>query len=400
MQKSSRSDLITIGVAYLSFIGLGLNAGLLGLAWPSIQAEFNARLDAAGILLFASTIGYLIASFYSGAAAYRIGVGRMFALGGALMSLGLLGSALTQSWWILTIMLVMTGLGSGLIDAGLNSYLAQHHSARAMNWLHACFGIGVTVGPLIMTALLAASIAWRWGYAIVSAYVLFIMILFLVTLPHWKGVVAHTEAAPRKRSSMWTILKMPVVWMGIVMFGVYAGLEATPGQWVYTWFTQARSIAAESAGLWVSIYWGSFTIGRIFFGAIITRLNTLALLRGCMLGAVFGALLLWWNPVEWVGFAGLTILGFAQAPLFPVLVSNTPGRVGAHNAPDVIGFQVAFAGVGVAALPALAGVLAQHISLDTVPVFILCAAALVFILHELSVAQAGRIAAQAAAAGD
>ena len=59
------------------------------------------------------------------------------------------------------------------------------------------------------------------------------------------------------------------------MFFIYAGLEATPGQWVFTCFTQARGIAEETAGLWVSIYWGSFTIGRIFFGAIITRLNTL-----------------------------------------------------------------------------------------------------------------------------
>ncbi len=400
MQNSSRSDLITIGVAYLSFIGLGLNAGLLGLAWPSIQTEFNARLDAASILFVASTIGYLIASFYSGTVAFRVGVGRMLALGGALLALGLLGAALTQSWWLLAGALLLTGLGGGLIDAGLNSYLAQHHGARAMNWLHACFGVGVTVGPLIMTALLAASVSWRWGYAIVSACIVGVMVLFLLTQPHWKGVIAQTDTPQRERRSMWATLRMPAVWMGIALFFLYAGLEATPGQWVFTWFTQARGILEESAGLWVSIYWGSFTIGRIFFGAIITRLNTLTLVRGCMLGALFGAFLLWWNPVDWIGFAGLTILGFAQAPIFPVLVSDTPRRVGAHNAPDAIGFQVAFAGVGIAALPSLAAVLAQNISLDTVPMFIFGSAVLVLIVHEMSVAQSARIAERAAAAGD
>jgi fucose permease len=117
-----------------------------------------------------------------------------------------------------------------------------------------------------------------------------------------------------------------------------------------------------------------------------------------MLGAIVGAFLLWWNPEAWVGFAGLTILGFAQAPLFPVLVSETPRRVGAHNAPNAVGFQVAFAGLGIAILPSLAGVLAQNISLDTIPVFIFVAAIFVFILHEMSVAQGTRIAQRAAAA--
>ncbi len=402
MQKSARSDLITIVVAYLGFIGIGLNAGLLGLAWPSIQQEFSARLDAVGILLFASTIGYLTASFYSGTLAFRLGVGRMMALGGAVLAVGLMIAALTQSWWLLAAALLLSGLGGGVIDAGTNSYISQHHGARTMNWLHAAFGVGVTVGPLIMRQLLASSLSWRYGYAIVSGCIVAVTVLFLMTLPLWKGVVAQTESAPRPRSSIWTTLRMPAVLMGILLFGVYAGMEATPGQWVYTWFTQARNIAADSAGLWVSIYWGSFTIGRIFFGAIITRLNTLALVRGCMLGAAFGAFLLWWNPVAWIGFAGLTIIGFAQAPIFPVLVSDTPRRVGAQNAPDAIGFQVAFAGLGISILPALAGVLAQNFGLDTVPAFIFCSAVLVFILHELSVAQGARIQRQQAAeaAGD
>ncbi|MFN8563814.1 MAG: hypothetical protein U0703_19850 [Anaerolineae bacterium] len=172
----------------------------------------------------------------------------------------------------------------------------------------------------------------------------------------WKSVIVpESDGMPAKRASLGSILRMPIVLIGIAMFFLYAGLEATPGQWVYTLFTQERGIAEEAAGLWVSICRGSFTIGRIFFGAIHHRVNSLTLLRGCMLGVVFGALLV---PVEirWRGSAspGLTVLGFAQAPLFPVMVSNTPRRVGAANAANAIGFQVAGAGIGVAILPALA----------------------------------------------
>ncbi len=36
--------------------------------------------------------------------------------------------------------------------------MATHHSARTVNWLHACYGVGVTRGPVIMTRVLMANL--------------------------------------------------------------------------------------------------------------------------------------------------------------------------------------------------------------------------------------------------
>ncbi len=390
MQRSSRLDLLTIGLAYLGFIGLGLNAGLIGVAWPSMQAEFGVPLDAVGYLLLASTAGYLTASFFSGPLAYRFGMGRLLLIGGIAMTSALIVIAIAHTWLLLIAIMLISGIGSGLIDAGLNAYLAQHHGERAMNWLHASFGVGITISPLILTAIITADQSWRLGYWIVGAFIGVVALFYFATMGWWRSIVPDTGDQPARRISMRSTLRMPVVWMGILMFFLYAGLEATPGQWVFTYFTQARGIVEESAGLWVSIYWGSFTIGRIFFGAIITRLNTRMLLRVLMIAAIISAVLIWWNPVDWVGFIGLTVLGFAQAPMFPVLISNTPRRVGIEHAPNAIGFQVSGAGIGIAALPALAGVLANNISLEIIPPFIVTAAVLMIILYELSLMQAAR----------
>jgi len=38
-------------------------------------------------------------------------------------------------------------------------------------------------------------------------------------------------------------------------------MEGSAGQWPYTLFTEARSVAPATAGLWVSIYWASVTVG-------------------------------------------------------------------------------------------------------------------------------------------
>ncbi len=391
MQRSSRLDVLTIGLAYLGFIGLGMNAGLIGVAWPSMQAEFGVPLDAVAYLLLASTAGYLTASFFSGPLAYRFGIGRLLLVGGLAMASALIIIATSNSWLLLIAVMLISGIGSGIIDAGLNAYLAQHHGERAMNWLHAAFGVGITISPLILTAVFAADQSWRLGYWIVAAFIGVVALCYLATMGWWRSIVPQTGDKPARRVSMRSTLRMPVVWMGIAMFFLYAGLEATPGQWVFTYFTQARGIVEESAGLWVSIYWGSFTIGRIFFGAIITRLNTRILLRVLIITAIISALLIWWNPVDWVGFVGLTVLGFAQAPMFPVLVSNTPRRVGVEHAPNAIGFQISGAGIGVAALPALAGVLANNISLEIIPPFIFTAGILILVLYELSLMQAARM---------
>jgi len=399
--QNSRSDLRTIIASYLGFIGLGMTGGLLGLAWPTMRLEFNVPLDAIGIILLANTVGYLSASFLSGPIAFRFGAGRMLAGAAFASALGMFAFSINHTWALFIVIMLIAGFGFGLLDAGTNAYVAQHHGTRAMNWLHGSFGIGATVGPLIMGKVLHDGLSWREGYTIVGGVMVLVAVMFIVTQSWWRDVIVEGETSNARRKSVADVLRMPAVWFGIALFFLYAGLEATPGTWVYTLFTEGRGIALDTAAQWVSIYWGSFTVGRFFFGAIITRVNTLTLTRFCMIGMGIGALLLWWNQAPWLGFAGLTLLGFMEAPLFPIFVSDTPKRVGIENAGNAIGFQVAGAGFGVAMLPAIAGVLANNISLGVIPPFLFGIAIAVIVLHEFSVAQGNRVnAAAASTVGD
>ncbi len=63
-------------LAYIAFIALGMPDGLLGVAWPSIRADFSIPLDALGMLLTASVAGYMTASFLNGPLISRFGVDR------------------------------------------------------------------------------------------------------------------------------------------------------------------------------------------------------------------------------------------------------------------------------------------------------------------------------------
>jgi len=93
-----------------------------------------------------------------------------------------------------------------------------------------------------------------------------------------------------------------------------------------------------------------------------------ALVQGSIAGAILGAVLLWWNPIEIISLLGVARIGFAIAPIFTGLVSRTSERVGPHFAANTIGMQMGAAGLGASLIPSLVGVLARNISLEVVPI--------------------------------
>lgn len=384
-QPTRRPAIVLLALAYVGFISLGLPDGLLGVGWPSIRQTFGLPLDALGALLTTAAIGYLVSSFGSGWVLTRLSVGALLALSGLATATTLLVYALTPAWWLMVTVGLMGGLGAGAIDAGLNTYVATHHSARTLNWLHAAFGLGATLGPLVMITVLQNDLPWRWGYAMVGTAQLGLAACFVATRTWWETSSTAPEATPAPpapAASTWSTLRLPAVWFGIVFFFVYTGVEVTAGQWAFTLFTTSRAVPPATVGVWISIYWGGLMVGRILFGIFVDVAPLRTLLRWSLGAIVFGALLVWLNIANIVSFLGLALMGLALAPVFPSVIATTPRRLGAAHAANGVGFQIAAAGLGAALLPAAVGVLADRISIEVVgPVLVVTSSAL-FVLHE------------------
>jgi fucose permease len=384
------SQLLLVGIAYLGFVGLGLSGAMLGVAWPSMREAFSLPLDRLGILLVTGMIGGLVASSSSGPLISRLGVGRLLLVSAILNTVGLLGYGLAPGWWVIVPLGLATGLGSGVIDAGLNTYFAANHSTKLMNWLHACFGIGATLGPIVMRFSLAVGGSWRWGYVAAGLLHAVFAVCFWLTRDRWtlaQAPDAVHQAAPleeAKGARAIDTLKLPLVWVGVVLFFLYTGVENTTGQWSYSLLTEARSVVPDVAAFWASAYWGSLTVGRIVFGFVTDRLGIERSLRLAMLGAISAAVLIWWNAVNLFGLLGLALMGFAVSPLFPLSVSATPRRVGAKHAANAIGFQIALGGLGFSLWPSLAGVLAERMGLEIIGPFLLLTSVAMFLLHEVA----------------
>jgi fucose permease len=386
---------MVVGVGFFSFVALGMPGGLLNVAWsPAIRETFGLSLDAVGLMYLASTLGYCLASSATGRLTARLGMARLLVASSVFGALGLLGIAIAPGWGVLLGLSLLTGAGGGILDGGMNIYFAASFGPRLMNWLHACFGIGATIGPWLMTAILKGGGSWRWGYGVAALLYAVLTALLLLTARRWRmGREAASSTGPRTAAARET-LRLPFVWLGIGLFMVYTGLEVSAGQWSFSLFTDARGVALDVAGMWVGIYWGSFTVGRILFGAIVEKVRAEVLIRLCIGVEALAALLLWWSPVPMAGFLALALFGFAHSPIFALMITYTQERLGPVHAPNAIGLEVGAAGVGVGVLPGLAGVLAEKLGLEIVPWFLLAGSLAMLLLYEAI--QSQRPAAQPA----
>ena len=365
---NSRAGLILL--IFVAFIALGMPDGLLGVGWPSIRASFNVPIDALGALLFVSMIGYLTSSFLSGELTRRWGVGRLLIVSCTLTGIGLIGYTFVPQWWMMVALGLAAGMGAGGIDSSLNAYVARHYSAGLMQWLHASYGVGITAGPLIMTAALTNFQNWRLGYLLVGAVQIVLAITFWITLPIWQqnnSASAESPAEPQKEVNLGQTLKRRRVWLSMLLFFFYVGSEVTMGTWVYSLLTEGRGIDPQLAGYFAGSYWFTFTIGRILAGLVTRKINIQSLVKVCIIAAILAGVILGLNLSTWVNLAAVAVIGFAFAPVFPGLMSGTPLRVGQQHSNNTIGMQAAAGALGGTALTSLVGVLARVYGLEVVP---------------------------------
>lgn len=371
-------QLALVVMIFIAFIALGMPDGLLGVGWPSIRAGFGVPLDSLGLLLFVSMAGYLLSGFFSGAIERRLGVGKVLISSCMLTGIGLLGYTLVPEWWMMVSLGFLSGLGAGGIDSNLNAYVASHHGAGLMQWLHASYGVGVTVGPLLMTYFLTNMGNWRLGYMVVGGFQLLLALVFVLTLSLWpktsrgaKHATTEQKKIDSTRPGLFQTLKKGNTWIGLLEFFIYTGCEVTLGIWAFSLLTEGRGVAPALAGLIAGSFWGFFAIGRILAGLLAYKMNMSKLVMMALVMALTGAVLLAVNHSPTLSLIAVSLIGFSYAPIFPGLVTATETRVGKTHLNNAVGMQIAAAGLGGSGITSVVGVLARHFGLNIVPFILL-----------------------------
>ena len=392
-----RKNQLLLFFSFLAFISLGLPDGLLGVAWPSMAGELGQPLSRLALLQLSATGGFFISSTNAGRLIRRLGVGRLLIVSNIMVVIALAGFSLAAHWTHVIIAMFILGTGGGAVDAGLNGYSAERFTKEQVTLLHAFYGLGAMIGPVIMRSILIKDGPWQGGYRVTLVLVGLLLVLFVRFRHHWdgktreKGKTPVNEGAPCDTCTDPGAVKSHTGFWGILLFFTYTGLEVTLGGWSFTWLTRGGSVVPERAALWVGVYWGALMTGRIFFGFAGRRWHIRSILFW-MIGTVVAGCILFFQP--WftaVSLLSLPILGFACAPLFPLFVSYTPTVTGAAEGTVWIGRQVAAASIGSAAVPLFVGLGVSVVSLQAIPVILLILSLLLTLFYRLWVVKTPRV---------
>lgn len=369
---------------YVAFISLGLPDSLLGSAWPAMQKSLGAPLSFAGVISMIVSCGTVVSSLLSARLLARFGTGRVTLVSVAMTAGALLGFALSPSVWWLCLCAVPLGLGAGSVDAGLNNFVALHYEARHMSWLHCFWGVGATVGPMVMAFWINRDNNWHGGYLTIGLLQAALVAVLLFSLPLWKRAEAPAsgegeEEEPVVVLPLSKVFRIPQAKMALLGFFCYCATESTANLWASSYAAAGYGVDEHTAASWSSLFFLGITLGRLLSGFVSIKLSSPALIRVGQALALLGILLLAAPLPLWRIPVALCLLGGGCAPIYPAMLHQTPQVFGKGLSQAMMGVQMACAYVGTTLVPPLFGALAGAVDVRLFPVCLLVFLGLMFL---------------------
>lgn len=367
---------------YVAFISLGLPDSVLGSAWPSMYAGFGVPVSAAGIISMIISSGTIVSSLNSARVIRRFGTGTVTLVSVGLTAFALLGISLSRSFALMCLLAVPLGLGAGSVDSALNNFVALHYRASHMSWLHSFWGVGASLGPVIMSwALLHRGGflgGWQGGYRAIGLLQTALVIALSCSLPLWRkagGQKAGPQGREPRALGLLEVLRLPKAAPALAAFFFYCSLESTVGLWGASYLVLSRGVAGDTAAGWVALYYAGIMLGRMLGGFLslkVPQKKMIALGLALILLGILSLLL----PAPAMALAGLFLIGLGCAPIFPGMIHETPRHFGEEYSQAVIGVQMAGAYLGTTLMPPAFGLIGAALGYGLMPLAagIFCAA--------------------------
>ena len=376
---------LLLAIIHLAFISLGLPDSLLGSAWPSMYPEFGVPVSYAGIISMIIAAGTIVASLQSDRLTRKLGAAKVTVISVAMTAVALFGFSITKSFWLLCLWAIPYGLGAGSVDAALNNYVALHYKSKHMSWLHCMWGIGATLGPYLMGYALSNGHGWNAGYRYIGVIQIVLTAILFFSLPLWKENNKHPSEpnlVESKALCLKEIIRIPGAKEVMICFFCYCAVEQTTILWASSYLTIYKGISAEMAANFASIFFIGITIGRALSGFITMKLHDTQMIRLGQILIGIGAVTMLLPGSKELSLVGLAIIGLGCAPVYPSIIHSTPDHFGADKSQAIIGVQMASAYVGSCLMPPVFGIIANHITVALLPVYLFIILILMVFMHE------------------
>ena len=374
-----------LALIYAAFISLGLPDALLGSAWPSMYRELSVPVSYSGLIFMIIAGGTIISSLQSDRLTKAFGAGKVTAFSVLMTAVALFGFSVSRSYAALCLWAIPYGLGAGSVDASLNNYVALHYASRHMSWLHCMWGIGASAGPYIMGSALTGGYGWNTGYRSIALLQTALTAVLLLSLPLWRrpqGEQRRTQDMQTKPLPLKRVVTIPGAKEIMITFFCYCAVEQTANLWASSYLTLYRGLSAKAAAGLASVFFTGITAGRFFSGFLTLKLNDTQMIRLGQGGIAAGILLLFLPFGTTSSLLGLGLIGLGCAPIYPSIIHATPARFGEDKSQAMIGVQMASAYAGTCLMPPVFGLVAHHIGISLMPLYLTGILIIMIVMHE------------------
>ncbi|KAK1972362.1 major facilitator superfamily transporter [Colletotrichum sublineola] len=360
-----------LAAACLMNFGNGLNDSAPGALIPYIEKHYNIGYAIVSLIFIGNAFGFIFGAAFLESLRMRLGRARLLALAQTVITLAYAPILAHAPFPLVVVSFFMIGFGMSLTLAVNNVFCGSLRQATtALGFLHGAYGVGGTVGPLIVTALVtAARTRWSMYYVIPLALAIFNGAFSAWSFrDHNADLVAGTLTAQESAAavdsgtqllSMFSALKVRIVLLGALFIFAYQGAEVSISGWVISFLITVRGGDPDSVGYVTAGFWAGITVGRLCLSHPAHRVGEKLFVGLATVGAAVFQLLVWWVPNVVGPAVSVAIVGLLLGPIYPCAAAVFMRGMTRQKRSSGMGVISAFGSSGGAVAPFMTGILAQ-----------------------------------------
>jgi FHS family glucose/mannose:H+ symporter-like MFS transporter len=357
----------------LSLIGyffIGTAAVLIPSVMPVITEEFSSAgltLAAIGLIFPARSIGAILGNILSGIGSDLLGRWRLVWLSALLLAGSLAMSSITQIWIIFVIGFVLNSAAQSSLSTGINALVADANRgsrARALNKIHAVYGFGAAISPLVIGYLIDQGVTWRWALG-GTAFLWFSYGLATFLLS--SGEARSEGRGKAEKLDLGMLRQGPFLALFLIAFA-YNGIATSLLGWVAIYMQESAGFSTFWAVSMISIFYIALTIGRALCAVYAERIGYAMTLLILLIGVTVTYPLVVIGIHPFVAVAGVFLSGLAFSGLFPMALAYGT-RLYAEQTGTVTGTLNVAMTVGAMVPPYWTSLIAEHWSMHAALTF-------------------------------
>jgi len=343
-------------IAWASFVLLGWSGLLVPSLFRSVKADFAQTDSGMGLFYLVAAVFYASGSFGGGLVTERIGRRPVLSVSAVLIGVGLALQASAPSWPVFLFAAVPWGLGSGVVDGGMNGLILDLFRRRpggALNLLHLGFSVGAASAPIVIGQLVGAGVEWRVIVAATAAWAVVIgLLLGLHVMPSGRHV---RQTGTDSGRSLGRAPVLPLVALALAI-GFYVSSEIGVSSWLVRFLdTASNDVATTTLGL----FWAGLAVGRLLASRVADRFPPVAFAGTCALAAALALVAAVAAPTLPLSIALFALTGLAFGPVYPMIMA-IGGALYPNRIAAVTGALAGAAVVGGIIYPPLMGLISDE----------------------------------------